>query len=284
MDEAFSPEQLEQLKSLRPGLAVLEAMGADRFDPCRFRYIESMARRALDQRQAVAQLVDAKALKALRDYQHDFIQERERAAIIVDRITEKAIEKTTEQCPGSAGAIQELFECCDFRAVKRMDARLQVSTSEKRLKALRFQLEQEQSAPGASPQEVCFDEILRQQEDDLVTFFSDHAADPHAGRSDRPEYEKPGELKSVRHFRESLLKLNAEKLVAQAIEHAPENPGPLNPQMLVIHSLATMRDLSPHYMHRFVSYIDTLLWLEQASKESESAAATKTGAKPGRKR
>jgi len=32
--------------------------------------------------------------------------------------------------------------------------------------------------------------------------------------------------------------------------------------------LTTMRDLSPHYLSRFVSYIDTLFWLEQAEKQT----------------
>jgi hypothetical protein len=27
-----------------------------------------------------------------------------------------------------------------------------------------------------------------------------------------------------------------------------------------------MRELSPHYLSRFVSYIDTLFWLEQAER------------------
>ena len=79
------------------------------------------------------------------------------------------------------------------------------------------------------------------------------------------------------------MKLNADKLVTQSIKHAPENAGPLNPQMLVIHSLATMRDLSPHYMSRFVSYIDTLMWLEQASDAGDPAATKKASAKSGGK-
>jgi hypothetical protein len=164
-----------------------------------------------------------------------------------------------------------------------MQARLQVSNTEKDLRSLRRRLGQEHSAPRASPRDRYFDEFLRQQEDDLVATFSDPVA-PNASQTGSRESAKPGELKSVGRFRESLLKRNADKLVTQAIENAPENPGPLNPQILVIHSLATMRDLSPHYMHRFVSYIDTLLWLEQANKQTESAAANKTGARPGRKR
>ena len=34
--------------------------------------------------------------------------------------------------------------------------------------------------------------------------------------------------------------------------------------MLAIKSLSTMRELSPDYLNRFVSYVDTLLWLERS--------------------
>ncbi len=72
------------------------------------------------------------------------------------------------------------------------------------------------------------------------------------------------ELKSARHFRAGLVKLGAENLVEGALQGARPDSGPLNPEKLVIHSLATMRELSPHYLSRFVSYIDTLFYLDQS--------------------
>ena len=72
------------------------------------------------------------------------------------------------------------------------------------------------------------------------------------------------ELKSARHFRAGLVKLGAERLVEEAVESARPDSGPLNPEKLVIHSLATMRELSPHYLSRFVTYIDTLFYLDQS--------------------
>jgi hypothetical protein len=38
-------------------------------------------------------------------------------------------------------------------------------------------------------------------------------------------------------------------------------------QRLAARSLAAMRDLSLHYLSRFVTYMDTLFWLEQTEKE-----------------
>ena len=72
------------------------------------------------------------------------------------------------------------------------------------------------------------------------------------------------ELKSARHFRAGLVKLGAERLVEGAVQGARPDSGPLNPEKLVIHSLATMRELSPHYLARFVTYIDTLFYLDQS--------------------
>lgn len=72
------------------------------------------------------------------------------------------------------------------------------------------------------------------------------------------------ELKSIRYFRETWSKLSVDKQLAQAIAQGPENAGPLNSHQLVLRSLAVMRDIAPNYLNRFMSYADTLLWLDQA--------------------
>ncbi|ARN75765.1 DUF2894 domain-containing protein [Oceanicoccus sagamiensis] len=124
------------------------------------------------------------------------------------------------------------------------------------------------SDQGLQSSELSLSDFLRQQEKEVLSSFD-------SKRSSKPDSSNPGELNSVRLFRESLVKLNSDKLVTQVISEGPENPGPLNPQALVIKSLATMRELSPDYLNRFVSYIDTLLWLEQASAKVRPAKARK---------
>ena len=71
------------------------------------------------------------------------------------------------------------------------------------------------------------------------------------------------ELKSVRHFRDTLQRQHADKLVTHALGDAPQDAGPLNPQKLALRSLAIMREISPAYLGHFVSYLDTLFWLEK---------------------
>ncbi|WP_342619385.1 DUF2894 domain-containing protein [Rhodoferax sp. GW822-FHT02A01] len=95
------------------------------------------------------------------------------------------------------------------------------------------------------------------------------ASDALAQRADataRPE------LKSVRKFRKTWSRLSTDKQLRQALDQAPKNAGPINSHMLVLRSLALMRDISPDYMNRFMSYADALLCLEQSEKTTLPAA------------
>jgi hypothetical protein len=75
-------------------------------------------------------------------------------------------------------------------------------------------------------------------------------------------------LKSVQRFGEVWARISAEQKVAQALERGPENAGPLNSHMLMLRSLALMRTLSPDYLRRFLSQMESLLWLEQAGRKT----------------
>lgn len=83
------------------------------------------------------------------------------------------------------------------------------------------------------------------------------------------------ELKSIRYFRNTWSKLSVDQQVAQAIDQAPENAGPLNSQFLVLQSLTAMRDISPDYLNRYMSYVDTLLCLDQAQPVVKKAPRPK---------
>ena len=79
--------QTKEPGELRRGIAALLDSGAQRFDPVRFCYIESMARRALDQAEPVARITQGKALAALQQYQADLVVAQEEAAAMVTRAT-----------------------------------------------------------------------------------------------------------------------------------------------------------------------------------------------------
>ncbi|MBL8429754.1 MAG: DUF2894 domain-containing protein [Dechloromonas sp.] len=85
------------------------------------------------------------------------------------------------------------------------------------------------------------------------------------------------ELKSVAIFRNEWSKLSTEQQLTQTLAQAPENAGPMNSQHLVLRSLELMRDISPDYLQGFMSYIDTLIWLEHADPTKPSAGRTSGG-------
>ncbi|MCG2577243.1 DUF2894 domain-containing protein [Dechloromonas sp. XY25] len=112
---------------------------------------------------------------------------------------------------------------------------------------------------------------------ELLAYIGEHAlAAPPASQpapSARPaphpaaqtRHKQASELKSVAYFRATWSKLSTEQQLAQTLAQAPENAGPMNSQHLVLRSLSAMRDHAPDYLQGFMSYIDTLIWLENAS-------------------
>jgi hypothetical protein len=48
--------------------------------------------------------------------------------------------------------------------------------------------------------------------------------------------------------------------------------------MVVLRSLALMRDISPDYLNRFMSYVDALLCLEQVDREAPATPKAKPDA------
>ena len=91
-----------------------------------------------------------------------------------------------------------------------------------------------------------------------------------AGGGDWPD------LRSAQRFRETWERIGAEVQVQQARDRAPQNAGPLNPQRLMLDTLARMGELSPHYLRRFLAHTETLLWLEQAQVQLRQGGAGKT--------
>lgn len=93
----------------------------------------------------------------------------------------------------------------------------------------------------------------------------------------------PGHEDTLRYLRSTWSRLSTERQLTQALATVPENAGPLNSHQLVHRSLALMRELSPAYLHRFMPYVDTLLWLDQA-KGGRTAASAEEPRIEGRKK
>ncbi len=95
---------------------------------------------------------------------------------------------------------------------------------------------------------------------DLLAYIRQHGdrppETPHAGPAP--------ELRSIARFHETWARLSSEQQLTQTLAQAPGNAGPMNSQHLVLRSLQLMRDIAPDYLQSFMSYIDTLIWMELA--------------------
>lgn len=112
--------------------------------------------------------------------------------------------------------------------------------------------------PECGPQRDSLAELTR-----TLTQQEPGNAQANADASDADMGFRP-ELKSIRNFRQTWSRLSVDRQLAQAIEQGPENAGPFNSHQLVLRALSVMRDIAPHYLNRFMSHADALLWLDQA--------------------
>lgn len=129
---------------------------------------------------------------------------------------------------------------------------------------------------------------------DLLAYIGQHAhAQPGTPQSGATKPSSPGttkprarqapELKSVAYFRNTWSKLSTEQQLTQTLAQAPANAGPMNSQHLVLRSLQVMRDVAPDYLQGFMSYVDTLIWLEHADPTRTPAGSDRKAGTPRRK-
>ena len=132
-----------------------------------------------------------------------------------------------------------------------------------------------QIARSGSGGTACFDSTQqldgqRNPLSELVAYIAEQAvARNHGVSSDRHSAAGANpsattELASLAYFRSTWSRLSAERRLTRSLATVPENAGPLNSHQLVHRALQTMRETSPVYLHHFMTYVDALLWLDQA--------------------
>ncbi len=224
---------------------------ADRFDPVRFSYIESLTRRAARMPKAVRRQLEQRAADALADYEISFDRAQKEAKDL--------IESMASAYPEAIEPLKRFYSAKDFRGIDRMSRKLRRATPRSPLCLLVERISGENRR--AFQKAASFEELLLRREDELL-----HELDnPPERNTDFPPGNDVSNLKSYQLFRETWARHYSDRLVSDAVRKLPENPGPLNSQFLITRSLVIMRELSPSYLKRFVSYIDTLLWLEDAA-------------------
>ncbi len=249
------------LAEISTQLDSLEQQAADQFNPPDFSFIRAMIRRAAKHSGPVKDLIGQRAQQKLDDYRQALDTATQLAQQQLQQISQDCPDHTTQAHITQA---RELFEAYKFAALAHLLQRLQqqeaapLKPQRQALAQLSRELLRDNSLAQAAAGQSSLNDRLTQQENRAAAQLSD----PDDAT------ETAGELSAIRLFRESWTKINANNIVDQALKQGPKNAGPLNPENLAIRSLATLRTLSPQYTNRFISYADTLLWLQQVSERN----------------
>lgn len=234
MDDAANPA-LDCSPAAAPSrtdalLASMRGEGGERFDAAGWHYLETLARRAAAHDGSARRALEAKLEQAATSFAARFAQARSAAA--------ELLTTTCNKHPQATAELQALFAGSDFKGLRRLHATLEARGQCAVLAELVSQLEPALAgAPGATPARH-------------ATSHPTAAAPPAR------------ELKTLRESRATWARLSVDKQLALAMKQAPKNAGPINSHMLVLRSLAMMQTISPDYLSRMVSYVDTLLSLD----------------------
>jgi hypothetical protein len=239
------------LDELNAGLQDLTESGASNFSPARFFYIQLMAAKTHEVSDNVRKIIEEKALEALHNYVDDFARAKDRASDVAQGIR--------EQHPGLSQQLEQLLDAGKFPAIRQLKSRLLTQGSSS-LADLNERLNHERFADECLDVPLSFKDAMEEQQKRVLEQF-DCAPD------DIDTENNAAELRAFLSFREFKEKYDTDKLVDQIINERPANMGPLNPHMLLVRSIESMRNLSPQYLSRFITYIDALLRLEDAGKK-----------------
>jgi len=100
----------------------------------------------------------------------------------------------------------------------------------------------------------------------LLAYLAEQAPHKYAGKP--PGSALNEELPEVDYFQKTWSRLSTGLRLQQSQRQVPENAGPLNSSHLIHRSLLLMQERSPGYLQHFLSYIDTLSWMEQLTADT----------------
>jgi hypothetical protein len=216
-------------------VASLRDEGGERFDAAGWHYLDTLARCAAAHEGSVRRMLEAKHERALAAFAGRFARGRFAAAELLDAAGTKH--------PQAGAELQRLFAESDFKGLRYLSATLDARVQCAVLSELVSRLE-----PGLAGVPV--------------NSHAQHAIARTTAAGD------PGlELKTVRESRATWARMSVDKQLALAMKQGPKNAGPINSHNLVLRSLAMMQDISPGYLSRMVSYVDTLVSLDPGEKD-----------------
>ena len=180
------------------------------------------------------------------------------------------IEVLARRAAGHDGATRELLD-------ERLSKLVEAYAADFDSAASRAGDAEGESAPSA-PARGALGKLL----DDLASHPAARDDDPST-RDAEPRAAALPTLGALDEFRNIWSEVRIESQIRQSLEQVPADAGPLNSGSLVHRSLTLMHELSPGYLQHFLSYIDTLSWMEQmndgGSLSAKDGARTASPAK-----
>lgn len=219
-------------------LDALRALGAERWDPVRFHHLQVLARRLPEQTPAVQRVLAQRLAQRVAQVQAQWQRQAE-VQVQADG------ERHAHSVRGKPAASPSVAPAAQSGPLAQLLRELQPSG----------QAAGAATAPQGAAMGVPAPAPLLAQDDGASL----------------------SELGSVRRFGEVWAKVSAQQQVDRALDRGPENAGPLNSHRLMLRALSLMRDLSPDYLRRFLSQVDTLLWLEQTPPDRRPVRRTRKG-------
>ena len=170
---------------------------------------------------------------------------RAAGAARLDAVGWHYIETLAERAHTQSGAVRQLLQVKLQAALTAFEARMRLAAT-----------------PSTAPAQAVLPSPLGALLQDMALHQTSQSPSQGMGQSVGWRAERP----RIQQFRQQLSKISVHKQVTQAIAQAPQNAGPINSHMLVLRSLGLMRDISPDYLNRFMTHVDTLLRLDEADK------------------
>nr|WP_239549890.1 DUF2894 domain-containing protein [Alloalcanivorax marinus] len=216
-------------------LDALRDQGAAHYDPVRFHYLESLARRG-----AGATLSDR-----LPAFERAFHQARDEA----ERLLAQAKDDTRQ------ARLQALYDAGDYKGVRRLAGQPEPALAS--LADLTHRLRDHGEIAAAGADGDALEALLDTQHRRLR---ADQRGDQNAPRR---------ELKTLATLQASRARQHTARRIRHAVDHPTGDAGPLNAHRQVVRALERLQGIAPGYLERFVGYVDTLMALEKAAPKKE---------------
>lgn len=192
-------------------------------------------------------------------YWHSVLQ---RAARQREAVAQSLVDKVEAAITALQTSSSTAKEDSAGRSASAADSHSLRAQSQQRLAQLNHVLShQEPLLPDASPAALLHIALAEQDRLFWAAMGPPQPEATNAGASARRQG-----LQAARDLSATRARFQLDQLLATALAHQPEFPGPLNPQRLLVRLLTRLHDASPAYLMRTLDHSRTLFGMQQSEK------------------